>query len=54
MTEEALRPGFADELLARLEREQHRVGRTAVGRGVAAAALSASLVLAVAVRRRTR
>lgn len=54
MIDELLRPGFADELLARLERERRHAGRTVLARNVAAAALSASVVLVVAARRRGR
>lgn len=53
MIDDALRPGFADELLARLARERRHVARVVVGRSVAAA-LSASIVVAVAVRRRAQ
>ena len=54
MIAETLRPGFADELLARLERARRPFLRTAAGRTIAGAAVSASLALVVAARRRTR
>jgi hypothetical protein len=54
VTYETLRPGFADELLARLERERRHVLHALVLRGGAVAAASLSLVLVAAARRRSR
>lgn len=55
MTDEVLRPGFADELLARLA--AHRSRRAAAATAVktaAGVAVTASVALAVAIRRRAR
>lgn len=54
MIEDTLRPGFADELLARLERARRPFLRTGPGRTIAGAALSASVALLFAARRRAR
>lgn len=54
-TVEALRPGFADELLARLERDGYTpVPSPALRRALTGAAVTASVVLLVAGRRRAR
>ncbi|HEX2196852.1 MAG TPA: hypothetical protein VHJ76_07990 [Actinomycetota bacterium] len=53
--DEAPRPGFADELLARLAHDRRRRGSTAVAKGaIAGAAVTASVALLVATRRRSR
>lgn len=53
--DELLRPGFADELLARLARDRTRRAPAALAKGaLAGAAVTASLALLVASRRRGR
>lgn len=51
---EAPRPGFADELLARLERDRYTPALSPVLRGALAGAATASMVLLLAGRRRAR
>lgn len=52
--DEMPRPGFADELLARLERDGSAPLVPPALKGAVAGAVAASLVLLVAARRRTR
>lgn len=55
MTNDVLRPGFADELLARLAADRsRRATLDAVRRTAAGVAVTASVALLIATRRRTR
>lgn len=55
MTDDALRPGFADELLARLQAHRsRRAAAAAAVRTAAGVAATASVAFVVAVRRRAR
>ena len=55
MTEDTLRPGFADELFARLAEDRSRRAATAAAlKAAAGVAVTASVALVVATRRRAR
>lgn len=55
MRDDVLRPGFADELLARLAADRsRRAALTTVRRAAAGVAVTASVALLVATRRRIR
>ena len=55
VVDESPRPGFADELLARLERDRYEpLVPPALRKALAGAAVTASVALLVAGRKRTR
>lgn len=55
MTDDVLRPGFADELLARLEAHRlHRAAAAAAVKTAAGVAVTASFAVLMTIRRRAR